>query len=174
MQSSTNQKAALRIGGVLALVVASIGFGFALSHSAVAEAMASGFRQDMAQHMHHHGMDTDHMVAMMTDYLDLTEAQQAQVRTILTNGQPKMEALHKQLGQIHHTVMAVALQSPFDEAKVRTAIAQNLPALIDDAVEMAREHSQIYALLTPEQQTKMQHHMQREMEHGEPGSPPAE
>jgi periplasmic protein CpxP/Spy len=171
MQEKTNRRNLLRMGGVLVLAVIAIA-GYTLSHSARANAMTRGFHQDMAQmmHGHDHHMDPDHMVAMMTDYLDLTETQQTQIRAILTAGAPNMEALHKQMRQAHQAVMATALQAPFDEAKVRATITQDLQQLVEPAVQMAHTHAQIYALLTPEQQAKMAHHFQKGMSEG-PGSP---
>lgn len=103
----------------------------------------------------------------MTKQLNLTEAQQQQVKTILQAERTKIQPAMQQLRQNQQAENA-AITGQFDEAKARD-FAQKQAALITDiTVEKERTKSQIYALLTPEQRQKalqlMQQRQQRRAE----------
>ena len=126
-----------------------------------------------ARHMHGMGFGFDeHMLGFMTDYLDLTNAQQAQVKDIFAKEKPIIQPLMDQLKQGHHDLMQLETSGTFDEAKVRALAAQHTQTMTDLIVEKARVHNQIFQLLTPEQKAKatklMQHHEQHMMNHNAP------
>ena len=126
-----------------------------------------------ARHMHGMGFGFDeHMLGFMTDYLDLTDAQQAQVKDIFAKEKPIIQPLMDQLKQGHHDLMQLETSGTFDEAKVRALATQHTQTLTDLIVEKARVHNQIFQLLTPEQKAKatklMQHHEQHMMNHNAP------
>jgi Spy/CpxP family protein refolding chaperone len=126
-----------------------------------------------ARHMHGMGFGFDeHMLGFMTDYLDLTDAQQAQVKDIFAKEKPIIQPLMDQLKQGHHDLMQLETSGTFDEAKVRALAAQHTQTMTDLIVEKARVHSQIFQLLTPEQKAKatklMQRHEQHMMNHNAP------
>ena len=126
-----------------------------------------------ARHMHGMGFGFDeHMLGFMTDYLDLTDAQQAQVKDIFAKEKPIIQPLIDQLKQGHHDLMQLETSGTFDEAKVRALAAQHTQTMTDLIVEKARVHNQIFQLLTPEQKAKatklMQHHEQHMMNHNAP------
>jgi len=126
-----------------------------------------------ARHMHGMGFGFDeHMLGFMTDYLDLTDAQQAQVKDIFAKEKPIIQPLMDQLKQGHHDLMQLETSGTFDEAKVRALAAQHTQTMTDLIVEKARVHNQIFQLLTPEQKAKatklMQRHEQHMMNHNAP------
>jgi protein CpxP len=114
---------------------------------------------------HHEGW----MLRHMTKELNLTEAQQTQIKGILTAERGKMQPLMKQL---HDNRLAASnnVTSNFDEAQVRAQANQQAQIISDLIVERARAKSQIYAVLTPDQQAKavqlMQERQQRRQQHG--------
>lgn len=121
-------------------------------------------------HMHRaqFGFD-EHMLGFMTDYLDLTEAQQAQVKEILSKAKPTIQPLIDQLRQGHQELMQLETGASFDEGKVRALAAQHTQAMTELMVQRARIHNEIFQLLTPEQKSKaiklMNRHQQHMMEH---------
>jgi protein CpxP len=119
--------------------------------------------------MHHRGFGPDHILHFLTDQLDLTEAQQAQVKDIFAKEKPTLGPLMMQSGRIHEQLMQEAISGTFDEAKVRTLASQQGQVETAMAVEHAKIASQIFNLLTPEQKTKaqqlLQKHQQRMQEH---------
>lgn len=115
-----------------------------------------------------------HMLHFMTDYLDLNDAQQAQVKDILDKEQPTAQPLLDQLKQSHQQLQQLAQATPFDEGKVRSLATQQAQTMADLIVEHARIESQIFQILTPEQKTKAQKFMGRHMGGGfmHHGGPP--
>src|SRR5215471_4356762 len=119
---------------------------------------------------HHEGW----MLRHMTKELNLTEAQQTQIKGILAAEKSKIQPLMKQL---HDNRIAANsnFTGNFDEAQVRAQANQQAQIMSDLMVERAREKSQIYAVLTPEQQAKakqlMQERQQRWHKHGKKGLP---
>ena len=135
---------------------------------AVSQTVAKG-----PHHMHGMGFGFDeHMLDFMTDYLDLTDAQQAQVKDIFAKEKPTIQPLIDQLKQGHHDLMQLETSGTFDEGKVRALAAQHSQTMTGLIVEKARVHNQIFQLLTPEQKAKatklMQHHEQHMMNHNAP------
>lgn len=92
---------------------------------------------------------------MMLHFLDLTDAQKAQIKTIQDAEDAKEEAFHAKLREAHDALRAATAQGQFNEAQVRTlaaAIAQNE---IELTVIRARKDAAIYQVLTPEQRAKL-------------------
>ena len=114
-----------------------------------------------------------HLLGMMTDYLDLTDAQQAQVKQIMAAEKPTMMPLVQQLHQSQQQLRQIEESGTFDEAKVRTLTSQQSQTMTELIVEKAKIHSQIFNILTPDQKAKaakfmarheahFQHHMQNQ------------
>src|SRR6266436_3132353 len=55
-------------------------------------------------HMHGDGMFEGHMLHFFTDYLDLTDAQQAQVKDIMAKEKPALKPLIQQMAQSHQQI----------------------------------------------------------------------
>ena len=86
--------------------------------------------------------------------LDLSDAQKQQVRDITQRHRQQTQPLVQRLQQAMEAERAAIEAIPVNESLVRSA-AQDLAATqADMAVEQARLHSDIFAVLTVEQQTK--------------------
>jgi protein CpxP len=119
----------------------------------------------------------NHMLAFYTDYLDLTDAQQTQIKAIMTKEHPIMAPMMQQLAQTHSQLRQLEESGSFDEAKARSIAAQQSQTLIDLIVEKSKMKAEMVQVLTPDQKAKLQklesRHEQRFMEHME-GPPPTE
>ena len=136
--------------------------------------------------MHHGGFGgpEHHMMGFLTKQLDLTEAQQTQVKDIFTKEKPTIGPLMMQKGQLHEQLMQEAISGTFNPTKVQALAAQQGQVETALAVEHAKIASQIYNILTADQKTKaqtlLQQHQQRMQEHmqhmqqGEQAPPPEE
>ena len=103
-----------------------------------------------------HGERGDHgfMGGRMAKALNLTDAQQAQIKSIMQAEKPKMQPLMEQLRGDEQQIRDASKATPFDEAKVTSLAASEAQVRAQMTVERARMQSQIYQLLTPEQRTK--------------------
>ena len=127
-----------------------------LARTAYAQGPGAGFR--------HHGGG---MLKHMTKALNLTDAQQVQIKTIMQGERAKMQPLKQQLRQ-NEQAQNAATTGDFNELQAR-AFAQKQTQIMNDLiVEKQRMKSQIYAVLTPDQRTKaVQLLQQREQRHQE-------
>jgi protein CpxP len=95
-----------------------------------------------------------HMLQFFTDYLNLTDAQQTQIKTTLQKEQatimPLMQQLHQNEQQLHQYE-----EGAYDDAKVRAIAAQQSQTQIELTVQKTRIHNELFQLLTPDQQAKM-------------------
>ncbi len=106
-------------------------------------------------HEHGHGFGHgEHMLEFFTDYLNLTDAQQAQAKSILEKEHATLKPLLQQLHQTEQQLRQYE-QGAYDEAKVRALAAQQSQAQIELTVQKTRIHSELFQILTPEQQAKM-------------------
>jgi periplasmic protein CpxP/Spy len=108
-----------------------------------------------------HGGFEHHMLGMMTDYLDLTDAQQAQVKQIFASEKPTMMPLVQQMHQTRQQLRQLEQSNTFDEAKVRALASQQSQTMAELTVEKAKVANQIFNLLTPEQKAKAQKFLER-------------
>jgi Spy/CpxP family protein refolding chaperone len=120
----------------------------------------------------------EHIVAFMTDALDLTDAQQAQAKAILDKEKPNFETLMTQLKAGHKQMRTLEASTTFDEAAVRAQATQQSQAMTELIVAKARTKSELFAILTTDQRAKatkiMNRHEDRMMQHmhGGPGPGP--
>jgi protein CpxP len=91
----------------------------------------------------------------MLKQLDLTSAQQDQVKAIWVKEKPSLQPLMQQLRQNHSAMSALEASGPFDEAKTRALVTQNSQAMIELQVEHARIKSEIMQILTADQKAKL-------------------
>jgi protein CpxP len=108
-----------------------------------------------------HGDFEHHMLGMMTDYLDLTDAQQAQVKQIFATEKPTMMPLVQQLHQTRQQLRQLEQSNTFDENKVRALASQQAQTLTELTVEKAKVANQIFNILTPDQKAKAQKFIER-------------
>jgi protein CpxP len=134
----SNRTRVLAIGGVLILALAVAGAA-------------------LAQGMHHgmgHGFGFDRMLNYYADALDLTSAQQDQIKAIWEKEKPTLKPLMQQMHQFHGDLEKLTDNGTFDEAKVRALATQQSQTMIEMAVQHARIKSEMMQVLTPDQKTK--------------------
>jgi len=137
----------------------------------------------LAQGMHHggpmgeFGFGGGHMLGFFTRQLDLTSAQQDQIKAIWTKEKATVQPLMQQLKQSHVEMNKLETSDAFDEAKVRALASQQSQAITELIVQKARIKSEMVQVLTADQKTKLaqleakhEERMQKHMQ--EP--PPAE
>ena len=130
----------------------------------------------LAQGPHHGGEMFGPMMGMMTDVLDLPDAQQAQIKQIYDNAKPSMEPLWQQEHESHKAMMQLVTSGSFDQAKAQAIASQEAQIHQQMELQHAQLAAQAYQVLTPEQKAKfndfmakreqrMEKHMQ---EHSQP------
>lgn len=102
-----------------------------------------------------------HMLGFFADYLDLTDAQQAQIKQIMEKERPTIQPLIDQLKQGHQQLRQLEESGAFDEAKVRALVTQHSQAITELIVQKARIESEMLQVLTPEQKAKFTKFMDR-------------
>ena len=96
-----------------------------------------------------------HMLGFYADYLDLTDAQQAQMKDIIAKEKPTIQPLIQQLAQGHQQMSQLEQASTFNEANVRALASQQSQTMTELLVQKARIKSELVALLTPDQKAKL-------------------
>jgi len=86
--------------------------------------------------------------------LDLTEDQQAQVRQVMQSHRDEFRAVGERLRAAERAQQDAVTATPFDENAVRARAAEVAAVQADEAVLRAKVHSDVFAVLTPEQQAK--------------------
>ena len=121
-----------------------------------------------------------HMLGFYADYLDLTDAQQAQMKDILAKEKPTIQPLIQQLAQGHQQMSQLEQAGTFNEASVRALATQQSQTMTELMVQKARIKSELVALLTPDQKAKLAKfearraaRFQKHMQNGQAVSPAA-
>lgn len=142
------------LGAGLALLLMA---GFAVSQEG---GMGMGAR-------HHGGFGGP--LGFFTKALDLTDAQQTQIKQIIANEKPTLHPLMMQEGQAHQQMMQLVTSGNFDDTKAQAIISQETQTHSQIELEHARIMSQAYQILTPDQKTKFaqlqEKHQQRMAQH---------
>ena len=104
------------------------------------------------------------MLKHMAKQLNLTDAQQTQIKSIMADGKTRTKPLMQQLRQNEQAENA-NINDNFDANEARAFAGKQAQIMTDLIVEKQRTKSQIYAVLTPEQRQKalqlMQERQQR-------------
>jgi Spy/CpxP family protein refolding chaperone len=129
-------------------------------------AVAAGLATSaFAQHRHMGiGRHNGWMLKRMTKQLNLTEAQQTQIKGIMAAEKTKIKPLMQQLRQNEQAEQA-NINGTFDENQARAFAGKQAQLTADLIVEKERMRSQVYAVLTPEQRQKAQQLMQERQQH---------
>jgi periplasmic protein CpxP/Spy len=106
-------------------------------------------------HMRGNGMFGDPMLGMYVHQLDLTDAQQAQVKAIMAKERPTLQPLTLQMAQGHSQLRDLVMSGNFDEGKARELASQQTQTMTELAVQHARIASEMVQVLTPDQKTKL-------------------
>ncbi len=113
----------------------------------------------------HRGDFLNRRIAHLTRALNLTDAQQQQVKSLVDGQRPALKGLMQQMASQRAQMLAATQNGQFDAAKVQTLANQQGQALANLIVARQELQSRIYALLTPEQRTKFDQMQQRRLEH---------
>lgn len=95
--------------------------------------------------------------------LNLTDAQQAQVKDIMEKNKPQREAQWKEMRESRKALHEAAHGDKYDAAKVRELAAKEAQIKADMTVQRIETMHRVYSLLTPEQKQKWD--AQRERRH---------
>ena len=90
----------------------------------------------------------------MLRQLDLTEEQRAQVRQVMDSHRDELRAVGEKLRAAHKAQQSAVTAAQFDEQAVRAQAADLATLTADAAVLQAKLHSEVFAVLTPDQQAK--------------------
>jgi len=101
------------------------------------------------------------MLGNMTDVLDLTDAQQAQIKQIHQNAKPTIQPLMEQERQSHQALMQLITSGSFSEAAAKKILDQESQVHEQMALQHAQLAAQAYQVLTPDQKTKLAQVMAR-------------
>jgi len=84
-----------------------------------------------------------HMLGFYADYLDLTDAQQAQMKDIIAKEKPTIQPLIQQLAQGHQQMSQLEQAGTFNEASVRALASQQSQTMTELTVQKARIKSEL-------------------------------
>ncbi|HSS98666.1 MAG TPA: Spy/CpxP family protein refolding chaperone [Terriglobales bacterium] len=122
-----------------------------------------------AAYRHGGGMFGERMLSFYAHRLDLTDAQQSQLKDIMAKERPALKPLFLQLSQTRHQMRQLEEGETFNEAQVRTLAAQQSQVMTELIVQKARIESEMLQVLNPDQKTKFKEMMdkreQRMMNH---------
>ena len=110
------------------------------------------------------GRNNGWMLKHMTRQLNLTEAQQTQIKGIMADEKTKIKPMMQQLRQNQQAEDA-NVNGSFNENQARAFANKQAQLMTDLIVEKERMRSQVYAVLTPEQQQKALQLMQERQQH---------
>lgn len=100
------------------------------------------------------GMRSPIMMGFFSKYLDLTDTQRAQMKTVLQKEHAAMKPQMQQLHQMQQQLKQYE-EGTYDEAKVQALVAQQAQTLVQLKVQETRIHNELFQLLTTDQQAKM-------------------
>ncbi len=113
----------------------------------------------------HRGDFLNRRIAHLTRALDLTDAQQQQVKSLVDAQRPALKGLMQQMASQRAQMLAATQNGQFDAARVQAIANQQGQTLANLIVARQELQSKIYALLTPDQQAKFNQMQQRRLEH---------
>ena len=121
-----------------------------LAPAAIALIMGAALSAQPPAGMHNPGQRIENM---LTKTLNLNAAQQGQVHTILADAQIQSQGIHDQLKPLH-TSLTAAIKAN-DSAQIEALHQQIAPLQEQLDVIRSKATAQIYAVLSPDQQTKV-------------------
>lgn len=132
------------------LLVATLAvlMGTALMHSQTADEAPP-----MPGHGPHEFMG-EHMLGFFAERLNLTDAQQAQIKSVMQKEHPVLKPLMQQSHQLDLQLRQYA-EGSYDEAKVRTLATQKSQVQAELSVQETRIHNELFQILTADQQAKL-------------------
>jgi Spy/CpxP family protein refolding chaperone len=137
----------------------SIGFRFMVAAlavmlgSAISRSQTADAAPPPPMHGHEFGHG-EHMMEFFADYLNLSDAQQTQMKAILQKEHPTLKPLFQQLHQTHAQLKQYE-EGAYDETKVRALATQESQTQVELTVQQTRIHNELFQVLTADQQSKM-------------------
>jgi periplasmic protein CpxP/Spy len=122
--------------------------------AAIAKSQTADAAAPPPQPVHGHGWGMAHHMGFPFRQLDLTDAQRAQVKEVMQKERSTMKPLMQQMHQMGQQLKQYS-EGTYDEAKVQALVTQQAQTLVQLKVQETRTHSELYQLLTPEQQAKL-------------------
>ena len=86
--------------------------------------------------------------------LDLTEAQQGQVKSIVDSHQAEFRAVNQKIGEARQAMRALLDADQIDESAIRAKSAEAAAAEADAAILQAKIRQEVFGILTAEQLQK--------------------
>jgi|ERR1017187_2502815 protein CpxP len=127
-------------------------------------------------HQHGWGM-RGHMMGLPFKQLDITDAQREQIKGVMQKEHATMKPLMSQLHEMHQQLKQYE-EGAYDEVKVQALVTQQAQTLVQLKVQETRIHSELYQLLTSDQQAKLKEieanreaRMQQHMHGAAPAAP---
>ncbi|MCA1583208.1 MAG: Spy/CpxP family protein refolding chaperone [Acidobacteria bacterium] len=99
-----------------------------------------------------HGMNLLREIGIR--HLDLTDAQEEQVRTVVQGHRDELTQIGARLRTANMALNDAVTASTFDESTIRARSAEVAAVQADAAVLKGRVHGEVWNILTPEQQQK--------------------
>lgn len=104
------------------------------------------------------------MSGMFLHRLDLTDAQKAQVKQIMTQERATLKPLMQQMAQGRTQLRQLALSGSFSEDQARSIAMQQSQNMTELMVQRARIENEVFQVLTPDQKTKLTQLLQERAE----------
>ncbi|MBD0369716.1 MAG: Spy/CpxP family protein refolding chaperone [Pyrinomonadaceae bacterium] len=104
--------------------------------------------------------------------LNLTEAQQAEIKSLLDAAHTTLDALMKKMDAERRQLDTATAGGQFDEAQVRALATQQSQTFAELIVEHKRLEAKLYSLLTQEQRNRFDQLRQRRRQPPPPPPPP--
>lgn len=121
--------------------------------SAIAKSQTTDSAPPPPAHGPEFGME-GHMMGFYAKFLDITDTQRDQMKAVMQKERSTMKPLMRQAHQLDQQLKQY-VEGTYDEAKVQALVAQQSQTLVQLKVEEARIHSELYQLLTSDQQSKL-------------------
>lgn len=133
----------------LLLAAMAVLIGSVVAHSQTAESVSA---PPPAMHLRGFGMG-DHM-GFFAKQLNLTDDQQAQMKSIMQKEHPAMKPLMQQQRQIE-TQLRQYVEGTFDQAKVQALANQKAQIQAQMTVQETRIHNEMYQVLNDDQKSQL-------------------
>jgi Spy/CpxP family protein refolding chaperone len=141
--------------------------------AAIAKSQTTDAPAPPPMHGHEFGFG-EHGMHFFARYLNLSDAQRAQMKAVMQKERPTLKPL---MQQIHQTRLQLKQyeEGTYDEAKVQALATQQTQTMVQLTVQKTRIHNELFQLLTADQQAKMKEfeanreaHMQKHMQDAPP------
>ncbi len=144
---------------VTRLLIAS-GIALAVPLAAHADPMMAGWGGHKHRHGPHGMYGADDSPRFLRG-LSLTDAQREKVKTIVQAQAPALQEKANEARNARMELWSLSMSGQYDEAKAKSLAEGGTQAMAEIALMRARTGSQIYQVLTPEQQTQLKERMER-------------